>query len=374
MPTGQVLDESTSAIECLERVCERTDFQRRWREAEAARAGERSDERATGLGLSLFLHGAGFTGNGERKMRSPVDARLTHRGEVEILTSMVDMGQGCVTIFPQMVREETGLGEGDVVLAEIDTDRVPDSGPTVASRTTMIVGGCVVRAAKQVTDRVLEWWLSEQKPTGVLSLRDGVVRDSGGAEWSFREVATACVRENGDLLTRVHSEPPAWQKFDERTYQGAAYPAHSWGANVVEVEADTDTLEIRPRRVTAVCEVGRVIHETQCRGQVEGGTLQGIGWALLEELKVEDGRYLNDRLATYMVPTFKDGPRIDVELLEKPSQAGPFGAKGVGELPMDGPAPAAAGAIENALGLEVAEIPATPERLLEAKRVQEKNR
>ncbi|MEA2691362.1 MAG: hypothetical protein QOJ16_749, partial [Acidobacteriota bacterium] len=137
------------------------------------------------------------------------------------------------------------------------------------------------------------------------------------------------------------------------------------GADVVEVEVDPDTLAVQPRRVTAVVEVGKAIHPVLCTGQIEGGTLQALGFALLEEIKVKDGRYLNDRLATYIIPTTQDCPRIDVHLLEQPWEGGPGGAKGVGELPMDGGAPAVAAAIENALGLFVTEIPATPERLYE---------
>ena len=115
-----------------------------------------------------------------------------------------------------------------------------------------------------------------------------------------------------------------------------------------------------------VAEVGKVLHEVQCRGQVEGGILQALGYGLLEEMKLEDGRYLNDRLATYIVPTILDAPRMRVELMEFPWDGAPFGAKGVGELPMDGAAPAVCAAIENALGVGVDRIPATPERILEA--------
>ena len=127
---------------------------------------------------------------------------------------------------------------------------------------------------------------------------------------------------------------------------------------------DPDTLEVRPKKVTAVCEVGRVLHEKLCIGQVEGGTLQAVAWGLLEEVKLEQGRYLNDRLATYIIPTIRDSPEMEVFLLEKPWQGGAFGAKGVGELPMDGGAPAAVSAVENATGIEIDAIPATPERLL----------
>ncbi len=361
LPTGQVLDGTTAARPCLERAAELTGFRERWRELEAARAGRRDGEPRRGVGLSLFFHGAGFTGNGERRMRSPVEARLDPEGRIEVLTAMTDMGQGCAAIFPQIAREAGGLAEGDVVFAEPDTSVVPDSGPTVASRTTMVVGGAIARAVVDVRDRVLAWW-AEREGLETGEVVDGEIRPGGVR---FREVAAAYLREVGPLEVRVRHEPPAWQSFDEEAYRGAAYPTYAWGAEVVEVEVDPDTLAVRPLAATVVCEVGRAIHPTLCAGQIEGGTLQALGWALLEEVRLDEGRYLNDRLATYIIPTFKDSPRIDVHLLERPWKEGPFGAKGVGELPMDGGAPAAAAAIENAIGIPVPAIPATPERLFE---------
>lgn len=230
----------------------------------------------------------------------------------------------------------------------------------------MVVGACMTRVVSGICDQVLSWWKTQEGIDGEVKVEAGVVSSGGDHSESFGDIARRYVDQNGPLELTLRHEPPEWQTFDEKTYRGAAYPAFSWGANVVGVEIDRDTFEVHPRDVVAVCEVGRVIHETQCRGQIEGGTLQAIGWALLEEIKLEDGRYLNDRLATYIIPTFKDSPRIEVEMLEKPSACGPFGAKGVGELPMDGPAAAAAGAVENALGRHVDDIPATPERLLDA--------
>ncbi len=169
----------------------------------------------------------------------------------------------------------------------------------------------------------------------------------------------------GEAEHHVRHEPPKWQIFDEEHYHGFAYPTYSYAAQVVDAEVDPDTLEVQATRATVVAEVGRIIHEVQCRGQVEGGTLQGLGWALLEEMKVENGHYRNDRMATYIVPTILDAPEMEVELMEAPWEGPPFGAKGVGELPMDGIAPAVCAAVENAVGIAVDRIPATPERILD---------
>ncbi|HEX9945823.1 MAG TPA: xanthine dehydrogenase family protein molybdopterin-binding subunit [Thermoanaerobaculia bacterium] len=365
LPTGQVLDASSSARLCLEEAERRTGFRKRWQALEEERQRQRDGEPLRGIGLSLYFHGAGFTGNGERKMKSPVTARLLPDGRIEVLTAMTDMGQGCAIVFPQIAAAAAGVGPEDLAFAAPDTGDVPDSGPTVASRTTMIVGGVIARAVAELRDRVLAWRSAGREG---LSVRDGWIAGAAGPVEPFRDAARAYVQDAGPLEVTLRHEPPEEHTFDESTYQGAAYPTYAWGADVVEVEVDPDTLAVRPVHVTAVCEVGKAIHPTLCAGQIEGGTLQALGWALMEEVKLEDGRYLNDRLATYIIPTIRDTPRIDVHLLERAWDGGPFGAKGVGELPMDGGAPAVAQAIENATGIVVAEIPATPERLMGAAR------
>jgi CO/xanthine dehydrogenase Mo-binding subunit len=341
LPTGQELDATTSARECLDRAAARTRFEERWREHR-------------GIGISLYFHGCGFTGSGEQKMKSPVTARLLTDGRIEILTAMTDMGQGCAIVFPQIAAAAAGVEFDDVVFAPPDTALVPNSGPTVASRTTMIVGGLIDRAVRELRETV------ERGTAGALP------EPTHGGRPRFRELSRAYLASHGPLEVTVHHSPPAWQTFDETTYRGSAYPTYAWGCDVVEVDVDPDTYEVRPRHAFAVCEVGKAIHPTLCKGQIEGGTLQAIGYATIEEIKVADGRYLNDRLATYIIPTIKDSPVIEVELLEKGFDGGPFGAKGIGELPMDGAAPAVVGAIENATGIAVDEIPATPERILAA--------
>ena len=173
---------------------------------------------------------------------------------------------------------------------------------------------------------------------------------------------------HGPLTTEATFEPTPGSDFNEETYQGDAYAAYGWGADVVEVEVDPDTFTTRLVKLTTVSDVGHVVHPVQCAGQVEGGTLQALAWGHLEEMKMKDGRYLNDRLQTYLIPTMADTPDMETILLENPSSHGPFGAKGVGELPMDGGAPALLQAIENATGIALSSIPATPERLFEASR------
>jgi CO/xanthine dehydrogenase Mo-binding subunit len=168
--------------------------------------------------------------------------------------------------------------------------------------------------------------------------------------------------QNGPLSVILEHVPPAWINWNDDTYQGDAYPTYGWGCDVVELELDPDTWEARPVHVTAVQEFGRPIHPALAQGQIEGGTVQGLGYALLERVVMRDGAMANPTLTNYTIPTTLDTPPMDIVMLENPYEGGPFGAKGLGELPMDGPAPAVVNALRH-LGLDLREIPAIPETL-----------
>jgi len=356
-PTGQVLRDSVAGEEVLERAAEAAEFTRlraRTDDARRRRAGSGSipggplrtgrERTASGIGLALGWHGAGFTGSGEARMASVASLELTADGRIVILTAATEMGQGTNTIFPQLVGEALGIPDADVEVAPQDTAFVPDSGPTVASRTAMVVGGLLIKAAGR--------------------LREQVERATGGTfAATHRDFAAA----NGATRIDQRFEPyPGGKPFDDATYTGDAYPAFGWAACVARVDVDLDTGEVHVREVVAADDVGRVIHPVLAEGQVEGGTLQAIGYATIEEIKLRDGRYLNDRLATYIIPTALDAPRISTILVEAPFDGVPHGAKGLGELPMDVGAPAVVAAIADATGVWITELPASPERILAA--------
>jgi CO/xanthine dehydrogenase Mo-binding subunit len=207
----------------------------------------------------------------------------------------------------------------------------------------MVVGGLLVQAAGR--------------------LRSDVETATGGTfAGTYRDYA----RERGAIRIDQRFEPYPGVGFDDATYRGDAYPAFGWAACVATVEVDLDTGEVEVRDIVAVDDIGAVIHPVMAEGQVEGGTLQAVGYATIEEIKLRDGRYLNDRLATYIIPTSLDAPRITTLLVEAPFDAVPHGAKGVGELPMDVGAPAVIAAIADATGAWIADLPASPERILAA--------
>jgi CO/xanthine dehydrogenase Mo-binding subunit len=182
----------------------------------------------------------------------------------------------------------------------------------------------------------------------------------------FRRRARALLDERGSVEIVSRYERPGDIEWNDATYQGDAYGAYAWGCNIADVEIDPITYQARCTRFTTVIDVGKAIHPLLVEGQIEGGTLQGIGWALYEEVVMRDGKMLNAQLTNYIIPTTLDTPPIAVEIVEDPYRDGPFGAKGVGECPIDGPAPAIVNAIRAATGKHLDCVPATPERIMKA--------
>jgi CO/xanthine dehydrogenase Mo-binding subunit len=262
------------------------------------------------------------------------------------------MGQGTRTVFAQIVAETLGLPYDRVETFDPDTALVPDSGPTVASRTVAIVGR-IVQDAALALDRALS--AHAGRPPG----RRWVVRD-------FENACRSYLESGGDPFFFARFANPSNQKFDDASYRGEAYAAYAWAATVVEVEVDLATFEVVVRDVVSAQEIGRAIHPRLAEGQLEGGIAQALGWGLFEEVVLRDGRMANGQFTNYILPTAVDTPPIDLVLLERPWAHGPFGAKGIGELPMDGGAPAVVNAIADALGVDLDRIPATPERIATA--------
>ncbi len=320
--TGQTLREDASAHMVLEEAVRRTDFDKKRKEWKGTRKA---------IGLALFYHGAGFTGAGEKNLKSRARLELTPTG-VRIAVGSTEIGQGTRTMHAQIVTDALGIPYEDVEVAQPDTSRVADSGPTVASRTCMVVGKILEECAHEMRAKL---------------------GDLSPAEYYAK---------NGELTVERMYEPPDWIKWDDATYRGDAYATYGWGCDVAELEVDPDTYEVRPIKLTAVQEFGRPIHPALARGQIEGGTAQGLGYALLEKVVMRNGSMANAQLTNYVIPTTLDMPEIDVVMMENPYPGGPFGAKGLGELPMDGPAPAVVNALRHH-GLDVREIPAMPELL-----------
>ncbi len=344
--TGQVIREKVDMGRLLERAFALSDYP-----AQAKRFAEENPGRRAkkGIGFASFMHGAGFTGSGEKYLASVVGVEATPEGRVKILTASTEIGQGTNTILCQIAAETLGLECDRIEMAPTDTAAVPNSGPTVASRTCMIVGKLVESAAIALKQML--------QGSGFLP-----------AQYSPEEFAQACARylENrGPLRASSQYQQPPEIEWDEENYKGDAYSAYGWAVYVAEVTVDTLTCEARVDDFVAVQEVGTVINPVLASGQIEGGVAQAIGFALYENVVWQEGRMANSQLTNYIIPTSMDVPRIRVHFEEIPYAYGPAGAKGLGELPMDGTAPAIANAIENATGISVDRIPVLPEHLME---------
>lgn len=340
--TGQVLHTSVAGVECLEKARAASEYDRKRREARSP-----SGRTARGIGAAVFMHGAGFTGSGERYLKGKVAVDLEPGGRLRIRTASTDIGQGTETVFRQIAADAAGIAVSDVDFAVPSTTIVPDSGPTVASRTVMVVGSIVESASREIAARVKK----EQDQAG----------------GTFAEAGDRLLAREGEVTSQKQYSPPEYVQWDDQRYKGDAYPCFGWACFIAEVEVDRETFEVTVTDFWSATDVGKAIHPVMCKGQIEGGALQAIGWALFEDVVWDRGLIKNPRMTNYIVPTALDAPPFHTILVEAPFSYGPGGgAKGIGELPMDGGAPAVAAAVEHALGIAMDELPLSPERLLAA--------
>ncbi len=344
--TGQLLSDPVDMQHLLTRALEESDYHAKRKQF------DRENPTSTikhGIGFATFFHGSGFTGSGERRLNSLVAIELTPKGQPRLLVSSTEFGQGTNTILCQVAAQTLNLPYEEVLIAQPDTGHVPNSGPTVASRTAMVVGKLVERAAQSLCATLVT--------SGNLQL--------GYTPEDFRRAAVSYLTQHDTLKAEARYESPGNIFWDDETYSGEAYPAYAWAVYVAEVAVDTTTYSASVTNFHALQEVGKVLHPVLAAGQIEGGVAQGIGYALYEKCLWQNGHLANNQMTNYIMPTSADLPPIHVTFEEVPSPHGAFGAKGIGELPMDGPAPAILNAIEHATGIAFTQIPLLPEDIFE---------
>jgi CO/xanthine dehydrogenase Mo-binding subunit len=345
--TNQVIHDPIVLDQMLERALELTSYQAKVKQFVRQNL---TSTRKKGIGIAAFLQGAGFTGSGERYLNALVGVEASATGGLRILVSSTEFGQGTNTILCQIAAETLGLEYDDVSMAPVDTSTSPNSGPTVASRTAMIIGRIVQTAALKMRQTLID---------------SGLLVPSAGRE-QFLAACRAYRKQFGELqsFSRYEAAPNIF--WNDELYSGEAYPAYAWAVYVAEVTVDTSTYSVTIDDFVALQEVGKVLHPILAAGQIEGGVAQGIGYALYEKVVWKDGRMLNNQMTNYIMPTAEDLPPIRVFFEEVPYQYGPYGAKGIGELPMDGPAPAIINAVVQATGLNFTSIPLLPEDIFRA--------
>lgn len=345
--TGQTINEGVSMEALLEKALTHTDFHNKRRKFLLEDANKKIKR---GIGFASFMHGSGFTGSGEKYLASKVGIRVVDNGRVEVLAASTEIGQGTNTVFSQIAADALNVSADFVEIFQPDTKHVPNSGPTVASRTTMVVGKLVQSAAIGLRQTLQ---------------KDGYIKETY-TEAELRQACAKYVKDHGELKIVVEYQQPPGINWNDETYQGDAYGSYAWAVYVAEVTIDTTTWETKVDHFTALQEVGRVIHPVLAAGQIEGGVAQAIGYAIYEKVRWKEGRMMNGTMTNYIMPTSSDLPKIEVLFEEKPYAYGPRGAKGIGELPMDGPAPAILNAVAMATGREIKSIPMLPEDLMRA--------
>ena len=314
---GHIIEE-VKLPEMLDVICRESDY---WRKAKEYTPGC-----GKGIGVALYNHGGAFTGNGEQAIIK-AHARLVRTGnKVSIQVGSTEMGQGFKTSLRKICAATLGISIDDVEYLDPDTSKVVDSGPTAASRSTMVVGRLVERAAQEMKER-----------------------------W-----------DEGDITTEVEYEHPEGYPWDQATFRGDAYLGYGWGAVIVEVEADKLTNEIKTVGIWSSHEIGKAIDELIVHGQINGGIMQSLGYGAMEKLEVKNGRFKQKRMSDYVIPTSMDFPKQFYHIQDNPYPWGPYGAKGMGELVFNGASAAYVDAVERALNTRFNAIPIPPEDIEEA--------
>ncbi len=348
MPFGQVLGADTNYERLLAEAIDRTGFEIRRGEILAKAGKSRHEPLAAeghvrrGIGLSLFMHGTGLNGYWERTARSRVCLQACDDGRVAVLTAQTEFGQGTLTALARITALAVGIDEADVVIDHPDTGIVPNSGPTVASRTVSIVRDLIREAAEKLRGKIRDF-------AGPEVLEDPAI---------LKAAIARCMAEGHAMAFEAEYETSARENVDDRWSPVDAYPQYAGGCCVAEVEVDRLTGEVAVTHLDYVCDIGEVISHAMATNQVIGGAAQGLGWAVTEHVAWSDqGVMKNARFSDYAIPSACDMPPVGVIFLESDESGAPRHSKGLGELPMEGPAPAIANAVAMATGRRPERLP-----------------
>ena len=366
--TGQVLDQSVGLHDTLEACAKAFDWDRRYRETGYIDK-ECTKRRGVGIGMGWYRTSVGASNDA-----CGANVYVHEDGSVLLFTGITELGQGSFTVLPQICAEELGVRVEDVRMVQPDTDMVPESGPTVGSRSTTLMGNAIISAARQVKESILET-ASEMLlvPADRLEAKERKIydRDNPRKYLDFKEVAARCMATGRRLIGQGWWAPPP-SSLDPETGQGSPYFVYTYSAHMAEVIVDVETGEVQVTDFVAAFDVGKAINPVAVEGQIEGGVAMGLGYALMEEITLQDGQIQNLHLADYLIPTSLDMPDIKPIILEVENKYGPYGAKGIAESGTIPTAAAIRNAVADALGFHLFELPMQPESLLNAIKAQRK--
>jgi CO/xanthine dehydrogenase Mo-binding subunit len=348
--TGQVIGGGVGIRACFEAL--RPRWQQSQKEASAFNATTQNSLRR-GVGVAGMWYGCGNT-----SLPNPSTMRigLKRDGRIALHQGAVDIGQGSATVVTQICAEAMGAPLEKFDLLSGDTDITPDCGKTSASRQTFVSGKAAYLAGEQLKRKILK--LAGGCDRAKIQFVDGslIVEDAGKKK--TLDLRQLPLDERGYVVSAEATFDPATSPLNDNG-QGVPYAVYGFGAHLAELEVDTELGTIKVLKITAAHDVGRAINPTLVEGQIEGGAAQGLGMALMEEFFPGKGENLHD----YLIPTIGDMPPVESILIEDPSPAGPFGAKGVGEQALIPTAPAILNALYDAVGVRIHKLPATPDKV-----------
>lgn len=331
--------------------------------------GRHKAGKSVGIGFASLFHVAG----GARVYRSDgcgTIVKVDDFGTVTVITGASEIGTGSDTAITQIVAEELSIPLSKVRLVNDDASVRPWDVGIHASRMTFVGGNSALMAARKAKEKLLRLaseYLQERYED--LRIKDGVIfsrRDSSKCVEYDKLLRRAHFREGGDVIVASHFYDPPNQMADEKTQSGNISTTYGFGTQAVLVEVDEETGKVTVKKVVAVHDAGRIINPLGAEGQVQGGIIMAMSWALTEELILDGGLVVNNSLADYKLPTVAEVPDIKVIFVGEPDPEGPFGAKGVGEHGCIPTAAAIANAIYDAVCVRLYELPMTPERVLKA--------
>lgn len=358
--TGQVLEDSVGFAATLEKADEYL-----------GKGEQRFRPRTAGPGLvsargvASMFYGMSLGAAGRVLDRGTAKVEILKDCSVSVFVGCTDMGQGALTVLSQIAADALGVPVESVVVNRVDTDVVPDSGPTVASRTTVVSGNAIIDASRKLILSLSEAARGLLGEDALYDPSTGEATGGGsGRKVRFRELVAACFdRRIGLAASGWYAVPEC--RLDEETGQGKAYYVYCFATDIADVLIDRETGRIELTSFVAIHDSGRIVNRLTAAGQVEGGVAQGLGLAVCERYKQTGGILRSSDLSTYLVPTSLDlCDDIRVEFIEVTSNDGPFGAKGLGEPAIIPVAAAVANAVSNALGKRVKELPVNRDLLL----------
>ena len=324
-----------------------------------------------GRGIATIMFGFGY-GEGFPD-HSIASAEIEDSGKILIRTAAVDVGEGVLTVVTQIAAEVLKVNPEVVEVISGDTHLTKSAGSTSATRQTFFTGNAVKRASEELLGKIYHYASLEFTSNHVeLGIDKGCIfrNDNPNDKLSYWELAKKVTTRGDDLKAEASFFLPT-DKPDSKTGQGEkVYVAYTFVTQVIDVEVDTDTGIVQVLKVYTTADIGKAINPQNVEGQIEGGTVQGIGMALMEEQVIKEGITLNPDLTGYLIPTSMDTPQFITRLIENEDSEGPFGAKGIGEPATIATAPAIANAIYDAIGVRIFDLPITPEKILKALKVK----